>query len=133
MKQQLHFIKTNKYLYIALTVTLLFFFRKGIQYTLLNSYIPLLVIIALSLFLWVSIYLLKGIRLAVKIWSVFLILWALIKLLLFVAMSFLDELSNSHIYHQFGIVELLSSILILCFGIYIFRKSRKLSPPNFSD
>ncbi|MCK8520147.1 hypothetical protein M0D21_01095 [Aquimarina sp. D1M17] len=133
MKQQLHFIKTNKYLYIALTATLLFFFRKGIQYALLDSYIPLLVIIALALFIWVSIYLLKGIRLAIKIWSVFLILWALIKLLLFVAMSFLDELSNSHIYHQFGIVGLLSSILILCFGIYIFRKSRKLSPPNFSD
>lgn len=133
MKQQLYFIKTNKDLYIVLTITLLFFYRKGIQYALLDSYIPLLVIIALSLFIWVSMYLFKGIRLAIKIWSVFLILWALIKLLLFIAMSFLDELSNSHIYHQFGIVGLLSSILILCFGIYIFRKSKKLSSPNFSE
>jgi len=121
-------IKNHKTYFIVLLFSVLFFIRKAIQYALLESYIPTLIILVIFGLISLSLLLKKKVKQTLRFWSILLIIWGTIRILLFLANTFLKEISESHIYRQlFGFTGVIISILFLFIGVFLFRNSKKLS------
>lgn len=118
-------IKSNKYFFFPLGLSLLFFLRKGIQYAILESYIPLLVIVTALLLLSVAIALNKQVFLLLsRIWAVLIIGWSVIRLFVSVVSNATSTFDEYHLSNQFGIGGILLSILMLTVGILINRNAK---------
>lgn len=121
------FIRANKNLSLFLLLSVLFFLRKGIQYSAIGSFIPLLIIIGLILLLAISIQ--KGKNsfiLIVRIWAITLIIWSVIRILISMIHITIKPFDGSfHLAHQFSGYTLIFSILMLALGILMFRSLNK--------
>jgi len=121
------FLKANSKLSLYLSVTLLFFIRKGIQYFMIGSYFPLLIIVSLIILLAVSLKV-KVIVFVffVRIWSIILIVWALIRILISIVNNTIKPFDGSwHLAQQFNIYSLLLSIVILWISVMMYRSLNK--------
>ncbi len=120
------YFKTSIYqhsYWIILVVSLLFFIRKGIQYAIIGSYVPLITIVCILLLLSWCLRWNKKRRFIIRFWSILLIIWSTVRILLAVANNLLKEISNNHITHQLGIMGLLISLVFLLMGVYLYRKA----------
>ena len=120
-------LEIEKSILFPLVFSLVFFVRKGIQYALIGSFVPL---VAISLVLAALSYTClnsrsRAFRLTLKIWSSLLIMWSIIRLFLATYNTFIDRLSEHHLNQQFGFSGTVVSLLIMIMAIYILTQIRK--------
>ena len=123
----IEFFRLNKNLSLSLLLSILFFLRKGIQYSIIGSYIPLLIIISLIILLGITIQTKrKPFIFIVRIWAIILVIWALIRLLISIIHITIQPFDGSfHLAQQFNIYSLSLSIVMLVLGIVMFRSLNK--------
>ncbi|MTI26709.1 hypothetical protein [Fulvivirga kasyanovii] len=121
-KQVFDKLKTHRLYSLILTLTLIFFLHKGVMYALLGSFVPLLFVLVVSV---MFIYKLnkspKAFSRAIMVWSVILILWAGVRLLLSVVNQFVKPIPEGHVHAQLGLSGSLLSVVFLGFGIFLWR------------
>jgi hypothetical protein len=116
-------------LFILTGISIIFFLVKGIQYAIIGSYVPLLMVLIVlgSLYLSFSKSI-KAHRAILRIWAVLIIIWAVARFIVWVMFEVDQNLSETHIREQFGIFQHIISIAMLFIGIIIFRtKTEKAS------
>lgn len=116
-------------LFILTGISIIFFLVKGIQYAIIGSYVPLLLVLIVlgSLYLSFSKSI-KAHRAILRIWAVLIIIWAVARFIVWVMFEVDQNLSETHIREQFGIFQHIISIAMLFIGIIIFRtKTEKAS------
>jgi hypothetical protein len=103
-------------------LSLLFFLRKGVQYAVLGSYLPLAFALLFTLVLGLS---LSGspriFHLSARIWGILLIAWAVIRLFFSVLTIIIKPLKEYHLTQQFGVAGMVLSIGVLLVGIWLLR------------
>lgn len=109
----------------ALLLSLLFFWRKGIQYALIGSYVPLLFPLVFTgiILLWAR----RGsirLVLALKTWAVLLLLWAGARILFAAVNLTLQPFNEYHLSKQFGGMGILLSLLLFVCAIVLFQRLR---------
>ncbi len=108
-------------------LTLGFFLIKGISYAFIGSYVPLLVIIAILLMIGIGFSKSKkAFFIVIGFWSILIILWALVRLLLSMVNLFVKPIPESHVNEQLGIVGIILSATFLFAGFYLWRFRRVL-------
>lgn len=121
------FFKAQKYLSLYLSLSILFFLRKGIQYAAIGSYIPLLIIVGFILVFTLSpqkerVYFIR----ITKIWAILIIIWSTIRLFISIVHLTIKPFDGSfHLSQQFNSYNLMLSIVMLIFGIFIFKSLNK--------
>lgn len=124
-------IRTNipvpKKLWIPLMISLLFFMRKGLQYIVIGSYVPMLLIAIIILLMVLSLQKnsIKSFRMIVKIWGILLIIWATVRILLTVINFSMKPLSEYHINYQLGVGGSILSCIGLWIGIHLLINIKK--------
>ncbi len=117
----------HRIFFITLLFSLLFFLRKAIQYVLLKSYVTAFIILLIFSIIGIRLVLKKKVKLTLRFWSILLIIWASVRILLFLANSFLKEISESHLYHQlFDTKGVIISASFLVAGVFLFRNSNRI-------
>jgi len=115
-------ISVNKKLYLLLGISMLYFVYKGVTYALIGSYVPLVFIMTvLILFYWSLRSTKKVHRSVIRLWSVLIILWSLVRLTLWIGFNLSSSLRESHMREQFTVSQNTLSILMLIAGFLIFR------------
>ncbi|MEM8507890.1 MAG: hypothetical protein AAF717_08670 [Bacteroidota bacterium] len=118
-------IRSNSFLFIPLLLSLLFFLRKGIQYAILGSYIPLLVIALFVVLMSITIRANATLFLYLsRIWAGVLIVWSLIRIGIAVVNYATTTFDEYHLSNQFGMSGILISALMLAIGITMIRNAR---------
>ncbi|MEM1338544.1 MAG: hypothetical protein AAGF96_12365 [Bacteroidota bacterium] len=118
-------IRSNSFLFIPLLLSLLFFLRKGIQYAILGSYIPLLVIALFVVLMSITIRANATLFLYLsRIWAGVLIVWSLIRIGIAVVNYATTTFDEYHLSNQFGTSGILISALMLAIGITMIRNAR---------
>ncbi|CAM1343412.1 hypothetical protein [Tenacibaculum amylolyticum] len=120
-------IKQHRIYFVLLTLSLFFFARKAIQYAVLESYITSVILLLILTLISTSLLLNKRTKFALRFWSILLLIWSIIRVLLFIANAFLKEMSESHLYHQlFSPKGIITSSIFLFMSIYLFKNSGKV-------
>ncbi len=119
----IEFIRVNKNLSLTLLLSILFFLRKGIQYSLIGNVIPLLIIIGFIILLTTSVQKSRtAFILIARIWAIILIILSTIRLLISIIHLTIKPFDNSfHMTHQFSGYSIILSILMLILGILMLR------------
>jgi len=115
-------LKERKVFASLLGLSVVFFIFKGVRYLLIGSYLPLTVFSLMVLGLTLLVY--KNDRhgkIVVRIWSAFLLLWSLARLVLPLLFYLTPQITESHIREQFTPLELTISLLFLTLGVYLWR------------
>ncbi|UII29888.1 hypothetical protein LVD17_16435 [Fulvivirga ulvae] len=127
-KQVFDKLKTHWLYSLILSLTLMLFLHKGVMYALVGSFVPLLfVFTVLGIFVYQLNKSLKAFSRATMIWSVILILWAGVRLLLSVVNQFIKPIPEGHVHAQLGLSGALLSVVFLGFGVFLWRKGKRLS------
>ncbi len=109
-------------LYFLIGISIVFFFVKGIQYAIIGSYIPLLlVLIILCGLLWSFFKNKNAHRKILNTWGVLIIIWAVARFGVWIMFEIDQSLSETHVREQFGILQHLISIIMLIIGVTILR------------
>lgn len=121
-------ITKHKLFFTLLALSLLFFLIKGIRYMLIDSFVPIIFIVLIILSLITFIYKEKKyFKFAIWNWSILLILWSSIRLIMPILFSLTPNLTETHIREQFVIQEYLISLMLLVIGVYLLRNVKKIS------
>lgn len=107
-----------------LVVTISYFIYSGLLYLSLGSFLPsLFILLILLLFIFAVRSSRSNLSRAVKFWSVLVIIWSVIRLLLFFTDLYLKPIPEAHVHHQLT-SGLPLSLIFLVAGIclFIFRK-----------
>jgi len=122
---QLGEISNFKKLYLLLTLSILFFLFKGIQYALIGSFMPIIFIAFVVFLLLLSLKIIGGgHHRVVKIWAGFLIFWSIMRLVLSVVLLVDNNLTEAHLREQFTLEQQLISLFVGLVGYYMFRLLR---------
>lgn len=115
----------DRRLFWALVLSLLFFWRKGIQYALLGSYIPILIpLVFTSIILLLDQKRSNWLAFSIRIWAIAMVLWALVRIAFSSVQLALGAIQEYHIGSQFGIVGMILSFLLLSCAVVMFRRIR---------
>lgn len=118
-------VRNNKLLFIPLIFSLLFFLRKGIQYAMINSYIPLLIIGWVLFSLSMAIRLNKNIFLHIsRVWAITIMVWSIVRILISVVNYATNTFDEYHLSNQFGIYGISLSIVMFTIGMMIMMNSK---------
>jgi len=113
--------------FVLFGLSLLFFLRKGVQYALLGSYVPLGFALLFTLLLGFS---LNGsprlFHISARLWGMLLITWAVIRLFFSVVSIAVKPLKEYHLTQQFGVAGMVLSVGVLIMGIWLLRNLRIL-------
>ena len=117
-------VRNNPHLFLPLIASFLFFIRKGLQYFLIGSYLPLLVVTIFLLPFLISFKRNKKrfLRFA-KIWAIAIIVWAIIRTLFSIINYFTHTFDEFHLSSQFGFTGIIINSIMIVFGIYLIRYS----------
>jgi len=116
--------RNSKILYLSTGLSLLFFLRKGFQYAIIGSYIPLVLVLFLVLLVSISLRSnKKKLFFRLKIWSILIITWSIIRLLISTMRYTTDVFDEYHQTSQFGLSGIALSAIMLIMGVLIFRTS----------
>jgi len=126
------FIKTirkNRLFSLSLSITMIFFICKGILYAWIGSFVPLLIILSiLSLILFSLKRSNKAFQRSIGLWSLLIIFWSTLRLLLSAINEFVKPIPEGHIDGQLGPMSILLSIAFLLAGIYIWKNRKSKMP-----
>ncbi|MEO1516953.1 MAG: hypothetical protein AAFV95_18160 [Bacteroidota bacterium] len=119
-------IQNNAFFLVPLVLSLLFFLRKGIQYAMMNRYLPLCILVVLLLLLLLGIQRSERafFRLS-KIWAILLIFWSIARLFISIVSQVTNTFDEYHLNHQFGLYGVGLSMGMLVIGVMIFRNAKK--------
>jgi len=116
----------TKLLFIPLVLSLLYFIRKAVQYSLIGSYSSMIIV---ALFLFLLLISLKKNRktflLISRIWGILLITWSSVRILISIMNFITNVFDEYHLNNQFGIIRISLSLIMLSFGILIIRHSHR--------
>ncbi len=115
--------KRKVYLYL-LIVSVAFFIFKGVRYYLIDSNMPLFFSIMVVSLMVFSLKSKQYGSLALGIWSIFLFLWSLVRLIIPLLLYFSPQVTETHIRDQFTPLELMLSIFFLALACYLWRGRR---------
>lgn len=123
----IEFIKRNQQLSLSLLFSILFFLRKGIQYSAIGSFVPLLLIVGLFILLVVSLKLGKNAFVwTVRIWAIILFFWSIVRIFISIVHLAVKPFEGSfHLAQQFSAYGLVFSVLMLVLAIGLFRSLKK--------
>jgi len=101
----INLLKHNRLLTVALLLSLLFFIRKGVQYFIIGSNIPLLIIVGLIAVLLIGAQRsIKSTVYIMRIWAVLIILWSLARIFISgVHLTVFPFDEAFHLSNQFGL------------------------------
>ena len=127
------FIRVNKNLSLTLLLSIVFFLRKGIQYSVIGSIIPLVIIIGFIILLMISVQKKKATFILIaRIWAIILVIWSAIRFLISIIHLTIKPFDNSfHMTHQFSRYSIILSILMLTLGVLILRGLNKKRIKNW--
>ncbi|MDO1502309.1 hypothetical protein Q2T40_19415 [Winogradskyella maritima] len=112
-------------------ISIIFFLVKGIQYAIIGSYVPLLIVLIVLGSLYLSFLKSKKAHRAIlRIWAVLIIIWAIARFIVWMMFEVDQNLSETHIREQFGIFQHIISIVILIIGIMIFKNKTEKPAGN---
>ena len=128
----INLLKHNRLLTVALLLSLLFFIRKGVQYFIIGSNIPLLIIVGLIAVLLIGAQRsIKSTVYIMRIWAVLIILWSLARIFISgVHLTVFPFDEAFHLSNQFGLNGIVLSGVMLTIGIIIL-KSLKMEKIQF--
>lgn len=108
---------------ILLFVSFLFFLRKGIQYAVIGSYVPLFLVLLIlgGMFFTHKTSRQKAMNLTIKIWSFLLIIWGIMRFLFAIIHLTIQPFNEYHLNEQFSIAGILLSILFIFIGTLILK------------
>lgn len=117
-------ISKNQGFYIPFALSILFFLRKGVQYAIIGSFIPLVFI--LTMIMLIALIFIsekkKPIKLISRTWAIIIMIWSIIRILLSIAQLTLKSLNEYHLSNQFGFWGMALSISMLSVSILMMRK-----------
>jgi len=124
--EKLSNISKSKLLYVMLGISIVFFFAKGLKYLIIGSYIPIIFILSIISILYWSLMSNNKFHFKVlKFWAILIIVWAIVRLGIWLIFQIDVNLTESHIREQFGIFQHIISILMLIIGIGIIRQTNQ--------
>ncbi|MAP54509.1 hypothetical protein [Altibacter sp.] len=127
---QQHIVKTlkrNTIFSVILILSLAYFFYKGIWYLLLGSYVPfILIALILSLLVWSSRKSAKAFRIVIATWSILVLLWSTVRLLLSLTHQFIKPVPEGHVAGQVGVLGTIHSLLFLLGAIYLWKYRKRI-------
>ncbi len=113
---------------LLLGATLLFFLYKGILYATIGSYVPLALILVILILLMLGLNRsFKAFRQMIGLWSVLIIIWASVRLLLSIMNQFVKPIPEAHVDAQLGLSGVFLSLLFLINGIFLWKHKKRLS------
>jgi len=113
---------------IPILVSLLFFLRKGVQYALIGSYVPLLIVALMaSIVLLTFFYGVKFFKVFARIWAVLIICWAMTRILFATVDMTIKPFLEYHLTQQFNPSSLLISIVMFILSVYIIKGTKRKS------
>jgi hypothetical protein len=122
-------IYTSKLLYSILGVSLLYFLIKGLEYLLIDSYVPILFIFTVIVIIfWSFSSNQKNHHRILKFWAILIIIWSISRLGIWLILEIDLNLTESHIREQFGIFQHIISILMLVIGYGIIKETKRSKP-----
>lgn len=123
----IEYITSNKNLAVSLLLSALFFLGKGIQYAVIGSFIPLVIIISFLVLLALSLReRKKGDTLILRVWAILLIIWSILRIVISIIHNTIRPFDGSlHLTQQFSITTMILSILMLILGTFMFRSLNK--------
>ena len=114
----------RKIFLIVTALTLLVFLIKGIHYSILRSYIPLIIVLSILTIIVIGfIYYNTLLKIAIRLWAVLLLLWSCLRIILSIFLFF-NPINESHVVHELQGFGWLNSILFLLAGSYLYRKAK---------
>lgn len=126
-KESLLKLNKNRLNCLCLSVTLIFFTYKGIAYSIIGSYVPLLLISSvLGLFFYSLNKSPKALINSIGLWSVLIIFWSLIRIVLSIVNQFLKPIPEGHVDGQLGLIGFTISLAFLFAGVYMWRSKNKI-------
>lgn len=119
-------IKRNRFLFIPLIISLLFFLRKGIQFAWLGSYVPLgfLALFLIPLVATVGSNERLFLRIS-KIWALVIMVWGIVRIFISVVNYAFPTFDEYHLSSQLGLYGMGLSVLMLGVGIMIMRYGKR--------
>ena len=116
----------NSFLFVPIIISLLFFIRKAVQYAMIDSYGPLIFVIALIFLLLTSMKInRKRFLQVVRVWAILLAIWSSLRIFISLANYITKTFDEYHLNNQFGISNIIISFTMLLLGIIIIRYSHK--------
>lgn len=119
-------IRKNRFLFIPISISLLYFIRKAVQYGMIDSYGPLILVITIIFLLLTSLKINRTRFLqVVKIWAIFVAIWSSLRIFISIAEYITKTFDEYHLKNQFGISNIIISFTMLLLAIIIIRYSHK--------
>ncbi len=125
------FIARNRLLIALLMLSVLFFIVKGVRYAIIESYVPIIFIASFILLFIIAFkngY--KSLRRMLRVWGVFLLIWAGAVVFVEVAFTLTPSMTEAHIREQFNLLQNLYVALFLFTGIYLLKQAKHISITN---
>ncbi|WP_298312300.1 hypothetical protein [uncultured Aquimarina sp.] len=110
---------------IILIASLVLFLLKGIQYAILESYIPISVSVTIVFILYFLRRREKSLNIVIKIWAILMITWSVIRLFIGGVDHFGKELMENHLQENMGVFGILISIIFLIFGFFLLNRKNR--------
>lgn len=111
---------------IIIWLSFLYLLYNAIVYASIGSLLPITVVGTLIM-LFVLGLIFKNKKLqkyGARIWALYMIIWATVRLIMPILLAFSPMVTESHIRDQFGIVQIMISIAFFIGGILLFRKAQ---------
>jgi len=109
----------------ALILSILFFLMRGIQYALLERYIPLGIIVTFLILYLASLRInQKYVRWISKAWGLFIITWSIARLIISLISLLTNTFDEFHLINQFGLYGICQSMVMLLIGIILWRHKK---------
>lgn len=123
----IHILKKDLVFSLILMFSLIFFLFKGIRYSLIGSFVPL-VLILMIIFLFVagSFKSQKVIKRIITLWTILIIIWSIVRIALSLINHFVKPIPESHVAEQLGTLGLIQSFIFLFGAIYLWKNKNRI-------
>ncbi len=119
-------MKNIKFYILALVLSMLLFFAKGITYAVIGSYIPLALSCICLILLFIALKKrTKGWFFFIRFWAIAVLVWGFIRIAIAIIIHFTTEISENHVNEQFDLLGNIVSLLAIFVGIYLLTLKRQ--------
>lgn len=118
-------IKTKLLYTVILVCSLALLLIKGVQYAILGSYFPIFIFLAITTLFYINKKKKKTLNIILKVWSIIIIAWSLLRIIIGLTDRFGKELMENHIQENLGSKGLIISLLFLIAGFFLLNKKRR--------
>jgi hypothetical protein len=121
------FLKKDLIFTSILILSLLFFLYKGISYSLVGSFVPLITIAVIILLIVLSSRKSKkAAKRTIGLWIVLIVLWSIVRIALSLINQFVKPVPESHVAEQLGVLGFMQSVIFLVGAIYLWKNKHRV-------